>query len=209
MEKFDIKTAVAAPLLRDNIDTDTIIRIERLLGVSRPDNLGRWCFEALRYMPDGSEDPGFILNQPVYREAEIILAGPNFGCGSSREGAVWALVGCGIRSVIAPSFGEIFFGNCFQNGVLPVVLDESAIREIAAEVASDPASHPVTVDLTQCEVSTPSGLKFQFSIAPIRREALLRGLDEIGMTLARENEIASFQSIDTKSRPWIYQTLEQ
>ncbi|MDB5656777.1 MAG: leuD [Tardiphaga sp.] len=209
MEKFITKTAVAAPLLRDNIDTDTIIRIERLLGVSRPENLGPWCFEALRYLPDGSENPDFILNQPDYREAEIILAGPNFGCGSSREGAVWALVGRGVRSVVAPSFGEIFFGNCFQNGVLPVVLDEAAIRDIAAEVTANPSAHLVTVDLVQCEVSTPSGLKFGFSIAPIRREALLRGLDEIGMTLARESEIAAFQSTDLKSRPWIYQTLEQ
>jgi 3-isopropylmalate/(R)-2-methylmalate dehydratase small subunit len=209
MEKFITKTAVAAPLLRENIDTDIVIRIERLLGVSRPTDLGRWCFEALRYNPDGSENPDFILNQPDYRHAEIILAGSNFGCGSSREGAVWALVGRGVRCVIAPSFGEIFFGNCFQNGVLPVVLDEASIREVAAEVTADPAAHPVTVDLTQCRVTTPSGLAFDFSIAPMRREALLRGLDEIGMTLARESEIASFQAADLSSRPWIYQTVEQ
>jgi 3-isopropylmalate/(R)-2-methylmalate dehydratase small subunit len=209
MEKFVTRTAVAAPLLRDNIDTDVIIRIERLLGVSRPSNLGPWCFEALRYNPDGSENPDFVLNQPNYRNAEIILAGHNFGCGSSREGAVWALKGRGVRCVIAPSFGEIFFGNCFQNGVLPVILDEAAIRQIADEVAIDPAVNLVTVDLTRCQVITPSGLKFDFSIPPMRRDALLRGLDEIGMTLARESEITSFQAADHTSRPWIYQTVEQ
>jgi 3-isopropylmalate/(R)-2-methylmalate dehydratase small subunit len=209
MEKFECMTSVAAPLLRENIDTDIIIRIERLLGLSRQQDLGHWCFEALRYNPDGSENPDFVLNQSPYRDAKVVLAGKNFGCGSSREGAVWALLGMGIRCVIAPSFGEIFFGNCFQTGMLPVVLDESKIRSICAEVESDPAANLVTVDLAQSLVRAPSGKEFSFSIAPMRRDALLRGLDEVEMTITREQDIASFQHRDHSTRPWIYETVEQ
>ncbi|MGQ0682536.1 3-isopropylmalate dehydratase small subunit [Bradyrhizobium sp.] len=208
MEKFERLTAVAAPLLRDNIDTDVIIRIERLLGVVPRNDLGHWCFEALRYLTHGSENPDFVLNQPGYRGAAILLAGKNFGCGSSREGAVWALLQVGIRCVIAPSFGEIFFGNCFQNGLLPVVLGEADIRALAAEVERRPKASQLTVDLTRSRVEAPSGQRFEFSIAPMRREALLRGLDEIEMTLARSSDIADFQAADRRSRPWIYETVE-
>jgi 3-isopropylmalate/(R)-2-methylmalate dehydratase small subunit len=208
MNNFERETAVAAPLLRDNVDTDVIIRVERLLGTTRQ-SLGPWCFEALRYLPDGSEKPGFVLNRPDYRSAAILLAGNNFGCGSSREGAVWALQGLGIRCVIAPSFGEIFFGNCFQNGLLPVILDEADIRAIAAEVEPDPRINLVTVDLIRRQVDSPSGRRFEFAVAPMRREALLRGLDTIELTLARDDEIGSFQAADHRTRPWIYETLEQ
>jgi 3-isopropylmalate/(R)-2-methylmalate dehydratase small subunit len=209
MEKFESLTAVAAPLLRENIDTDIIVRIERLLGLSRNLDLGKWCFEALRYRPDGSENEEFILNRPPYRAAKILLAGKNFGCGSSREGAVWALLGMGIRCVIAPSFGEIFFGNCFQTGMLPVVLEDAKIRAICDEVEVDAASNLLTVDLQASLVRSPKGHEFPFSVAPMRREALLRGLDEVGMTITRDGEIASFQKRDHASRPWIYETVEQ
>jgi 3-isopropylmalate/(R)-2-methylmalate dehydratase small subunit len=209
MEKFESLTAVAAPLLRENIDTDIIVRIERLLGLSRNLDLGKWCFEALRYRPDGSENEEFILNRPPYRAAKILLAGKNFGCGSSREGAVWALLGMGIRCVIAPSFGEIFFGNCFQAGMLPVVIEEAQIRAICDEVEVDAATNLLTVDLQKSLVRSPKGSEFAFSVAPMRREALLRGLDEVGMTITRDGEIASFQKRDHVSRPWIYETVEQ
>jgi 3-isopropylmalate/(R)-2-methylmalate dehydratase small subunit len=209
MEKFESLTAVAAPLLRENIDTDIIVRIERLLGLSRNLDLGKWCFEALRYRPDGSENEEFILNRPPYRAAKILLAGKNFGCGSSREGAVWALLGMGIRCVIAPSFGEIFFGNCFQTGMLPVVIEEAQIRAICDEVEVDAATNLLTVDLQKSLVRSPKGSEFAFSVAPMRREALLRGLDEVGMTITRDGEIASFQKRDHVSRPWIYETVEQ
>src|SRR5919205_1213678 len=127
MQPFTKVGGPAAPLLRANVDTDLIIRIERLVGTRR-EELGPFAFEALRRRADGSEDPDFVLNRPEYRGAPILLAGPNFGCGSSREGAVWALMGAGIRCVIAPSFGDIFFSNCFQNGLLPVVLPEETVR---------------------------------------------------------------------------------
>lgn len=208
MQKFQHLTAVAAPLLRDNIDTDVIIRIERLLGAAPQSELGLWCFEALRYLADGSVNPNFVLNKPDYRDAAILLAGKNFGCGSSREGAVWALLQAGIRCVIAPSFGEIFFGNCFQNGLLPVVLAEADIRALATEVEQRPKVSRVTVDLVRCKVETPSGRCLEFSIAPMRRDALLHGLDEIEMTLARSSDIADFQTADRRSRPWIYETVE-
>lgn len=206
MEKFERLTAVAAPLLRDNVDTDLIIRIERLIGTTPQNELGKWSFEALRYRPDGSENPDFVLNQPDYRNAAILLAGQNFGCGSSREGAVWALQHAGIRCAIAPSFGEIFYGNCFQNGVLPIVFPEPEVRALASEVGERSKTKVLTVDLTRCEVLAPSGLRLEFSIAPMRREALLRGIDEIGLTLSRQIDIDTFQAADRRARPWIYET---
>lgn len=207
VEKFERLSAVAAPFIRDNVDTDLIIRIERLIGAAPQNELGKWSFEALRYRPDGSESPDFVLNQPDFRDAAILLAGRNFGCGSSREGAVWALQQAGIRCVIAPSFGEIFFGNCFQNGVLPVALLEADVRALASEVGERSETKVLTVDLTRCEVLAPSGRRLEFSIAPMRREALLRGLDEIDMTLSRKIDIDTFQAADRRARPWIYQTV--
>lgn len=132
MDKFTVLDEIAAPLMRENVDTDVIIRIERLVSLENVD-LGKWAFELLRYRPDGSENPDFILNQPRYRASRILLAGRNFGCGSSREGAVVAVLGMGIRCVIAPSFGDIFFGNCFQNGVLPIALPQAEIDKLAQE----------------------------------------------------------------------------
>jgi 3-isopropylmalate/(R)-2-methylmalate dehydratase small subunit len=204
MECFTKLRAVAAPLLRDNIDTDIIIRIERLVsGVPRSD-LGRYCFESWRYLPDGTENPDFPLNRASYRNAKILLAANNFACGSSREGAVWALMGMGIRCVIAPSFGDIFFNNCFQNGLLPVVMARKRVEEIAREIEIDPEHHQITVDLTRNIVIAPDELETQFRIPALRREAMLEGLDEVGLTLKRDPEIAAFQSADRLRRPWIY-----
>lgn len=203
MEKFVTVRAIAAPLMRDNVDTDVIIRIDRLVG-GRPDQVGRYAFELLRYLPDGSANPDFVLNREPFRAAQILLAGANFACGSSREPAVWALQQIGLRCVIAPSFGDIFFANCFQNGMLPIVMERRVIDGIVAEVESDPERGLVTVDLERQTVTSPCGKEIRFDIDSARREALLGGLDEIGMTMKREAEIAQFQSRDRVRRPWIY-----
>ena len=207
MQSFQVLTAVAAPLLRENLDTDVIIRIERLTD-AKPD-LQRWCFEALRYLPDGSPNPDFILNQANYSDAQILLGGPNFGCGSSREGAVWALMKMGLRCVIAPSFGQIFYANCFQNGLLPVALPLENIQQLAAEVRVDPHANQLTVDLPQQQIISPSGDQHPFTIPAFLKESLLEGLDALDVILKREPQIAEFQRTDRERRPWIYQTVEQ
>ncbi|MFC7538308.1 3-isopropylmalate dehydratase small subunit [Siccirubricoccus deserti] len=154
MQPFRTVTGIAAPLLRANIDTDMIIPVQRLVGASR-DGLGPYGFERFRYLADGSDNPEFPLNRKAFRTAPILLAGENFGCGSSREGAVWTLMGMGLRCVIAPSFGDIFHNNCFQNGLLPVRLPEALIRRIAEAVEASPGNARVTVDLERQEVITP------------------------------------------------------
>jgi 3-isopropylmalate/(R)-2-methylmalate dehydratase small subunit len=208
MKPFRILTATAAPLRRDNIDTDIIIRIEKLVGMTDNSELGRWCFGALRYLHDGSENPEFVLNRTPYRGSEILLAGANFGCGSSREGAVWAMMQIGLKVVLAPSFGEIFYNNCFQNGMLPVVLDRSSIEEIVRELERDSATRLLTVDLERQRVMSPRGREYPFEIPGLRREALLEGLDDLGLTLKRETAIAAHQKRDRKLRPWIYEIVE-
>lgn len=204
MTPFTSLSAVAAPIMRANVDTDLIIPIDRMVGNSVRGTLGRWCFRALRYGPDGSENPDFILNRPPYRDAQILITGPNFGCGSSREAAVWALQEMGIRAVVGSSFGDIFRNNCFQNGVLPVVLDPETVRSLADEVEASQGAGRVTVDLAAGLVVSPSGARHAFEIEPRRRTALLEGLDEIGLTLRREPEIAEFQARDRVRRPWIH-----
>lgn len=204
MQPFTVLEGPAAPLLRPNINTDIIIRIERLRDYGR-DELGPYAFESWRYQRDGSEDPAFVLNKPQYRNARTIIGGPNFACGSSREAAVWALMGFGIRCVIAPSFGAIFYSNCFQNGVLPVVLPAKVVEELAFEVEQTQGQGRVTIDLEKCEVISPSGKVATFSIDAALREALLKGLDQIEMTRTREPQIAAFQARDKASRPWLYQ----
>ncbi len=208
MKPFRVLTATAAPLLRDNIDTDVVIRIEKLVGSAHRNDLGTWCFAAIRYLPDGSENPAFVLNQAPFRNARILLAGANFGCGSSREGAVWAMMQMGLEAVIAPSFGDIFYNNCFQNGMLPIVLDRASIDAIVSEIAPDAPKTPVTVDLERQLVVSPRGREYRFEIPALRREGLLEGLDEIGLTLKRESEIAAHQARDRARRPWIYETVE-
>lgn len=200
MTPFTTVTGPAAPLMRDNIDTDVIIRIERLTHLGR-EQLGPYALEALRFRPDGTEDPAFVLNQPPFRGAPILLAGSNFGCGSSREGAVWALMGLGVRCVVASSFGDIFFNNCFQNGMLPIRLPLADIQRLAA-VSVEGA--PVTVDLEQCVLRAPDGALTPFTIDALRREGLLKGLDDIGLTLQADSAIRLWQREDRLQRPWAW-----
>jgi 3-isopropylmalate/(R)-2-methylmalate dehydratase small subunit len=192
--------------MNTNIDTDVIIRIERLTAGDRS-KLGHFAFEALRYLPGGAENPSFPFNQPKYRGAPILIAGSNFGCGSSREGAVWALMGMGLHCVIAESFGDIFYGNCFQNGMLPIRLGSESIQEIAAESAKSDASF--SIDLASCAITTPLGRVVEFHIEKLRREALLSGLDEIELTLKGEDKIEVWQAADRRERPWIWRSGDQ
>jgi 3-isopropylmalate/(R)-2-methylmalate dehydratase small subunit len=201
---FNKLTAVAAPIIRSNIDTDVIIRIERLVGNSVRGTLGKWAFGSLRYLPDGSENPAFILNREPYRQAEILVTGPNFGCGSSREGAVWSLQELGIRAIIGSGFGDIFFANCFQNGILPIVVDKEIVDGLAAEIEATQGAGRVSVDLEAQTIVAPSGKQVTFEIDPRRREGLLQGLDEVALTLRRESEIQAFQAVDREARPWIH-----
>lgn len=203
MEKFTILDAVAAGLPTPDIDTDMIIRVERCVRTPRAE-MSRWAFEMARYRADGSEDPAFALNRVSSRGAQILVAAENFGCGSSREMAVWAIAGMGFRCVIAPSFGEIFYGNCFQNGVLAIRLPASTIEGLLAPLCA--ASAPVTlrVDLPAQTVAAPGGAPHRFEIDPLRKKALLEGLDAIGLTLAREAEIAAWQAADHERRPWVW-----
>ena len=201
MQPFITFTGQAAPLMIANVDTDVIIRINRM-GGGPAGPIGHYAFEALRYLHDGSENPDFVLNQDRYREAPILLAGPNFGCGSSREPAVWALQALGLRCVIAASFGDIFYANCFQNGVLPIRLPEAVVATLATEVAASDA--PMTVDLERQVVAGPSGAEHGFEIDPPRRTALLEGLDDIGLTLKDLPVIEAWQAADTVARPWVW-----
>ena len=198
MEPFTRLEGIAAPLPQPNVDTDVIIRVERCARVARGD-LGAWAFEAWRFRPDGTEDANFVLNRQPWRGATILVCGENFGCGSSREMAVWALAGFGVRCVIAPSFGEIFYGNCFQNGVLPIRLPMATVTRLLAQ-AADPATARFTVDLERQTIND----RIAFTVEPLRRQMLLAGTDAIGLTLGREAEIAAFQAADRARRPWIY-----
>src|ERR1700679_3154767 len=199
MQPFTTITGAAVPLMRANIDTDVIIRIERLTGNA---DLGHYAFEALRYLPDGSPNPDCVFNQPRFRNAPILFAGRNFGCGSPRGGAVTALMAMGFRSVVAASFGDIFFANCFRNGLLPVVLAE----EIIEKLAKLPGNVDFTVDLKQQTISGSPGETISFQVDPLQRESLLEGLDEIGLTLKSADEIGSWQLADRAQRPWVWQT---
>jgi 3-isopropylmalate/(R)-2-methylmalate dehydratase small subunit len=203
-KSFNKMTAIAAPIMRSNVDTDVIIRIERLVGNSIRGTLGKWAFGALRYLPDGSENPEFILNREPYRQAEILVTGPNFGCGSSREGAVWSLQEMGIRAVIGSSFGDIFFANCFQNGILPIVVGKAIVDSLAAEIEITQGAGRIAVDLEAQTITSPAGKQHRFEIDPRRREGLLQGLDEVMLTLQRDHEIRAFQAADSKARPWIH-----
>jgi 3-isopropylmalate/(R)-2-methylmalate dehydratase small subunit len=205
-DPFTRLTAIAAPIMRGNIDTDVIIRIERLVGNSIRGTLGKWAFGSLRYLPDGSENPEFILNREPYRQAEILVTGPNFGCGSSREGAVWSLREMGIRAIIGSSFGDIFFANCFQNGILPIVVDKEIVDELAAGIEATQGAGRVSIDLEAQTIVSPSGRRIAFQIDPRRREGLLHGLDEVALTLQRDRAILAFQATDRRERPWIHFT---
>lgn len=200
MEKFRTLSAIAAAYPQVNVDTDMIIRVERCAGTPR-EELGRWAFEMARYRPDGSENPGFVFNREPWRAAKILVAGANFGTGSSREMAVWAIARMGIRCVIAPSFGDIFFGNCFQNGLLAIRLPGDEVGRLMA-LASNPETATFTVDLERQSING----SVAFDISPRRKRMLLEGLDELGLSLAMEPEIAGFQAADRARRPWVYLT---
>ena len=196
MEKFSTLKAIAAPFPQTNVDTDTIIRIERCTGTPK-EEIGRYAFEMARFRPDGSENPEFVLNQPRYRGARILVCGEFFGTGSSREMAVWALAGMGIRALIAPSYGQIFYSNCFQNGLLPIVLSSSLVSDLMKEAES---GQPFEIDLEKQLINR----KIRFDLSPRRKRMLLESLDELGLTLALEPGIAAFEAADRKKRPWIY-----
>ena len=208
MEKFTTVSGPAAPMLSANVDTDVIIPIQRLVGTGRS-GLGPYAFERLRYNKDGSDNPDFVLNRPQYRDSPILLAGPNFGCGSSREGAVWALMGMGFRAVLAPSFGDIFFNNCFQNGMLPIALPEETIRQIATETEAAQGARHTRVDLARQVVVTPDGHEVPFTVDARKREALLEGLDDIALTLRLQDRINAWYAADRTARPWAWESVER
>jgi 3-isopropylmalate/(R)-2-methylmalate dehydratase small subunit len=201
VEPFTELGAVAAPLDLANVDTDRIIPARFL---RKPPSVGyeRFLFHDLRFRADGSENPEFVLNHPAYRQARILVAAENFGCGSSREGAVWALAGHGIRAVIAPSFGDIFFENCGKNGLLAIVLPGEAVAGLRRLLREQPGAW-LRVDLPAQTVRAPDGTAHPFEIDPFRKQCLLEGLDEIGLTLAREAEIAEFEARRVAELPWL------
>jgi 3-isopropylmalate/(R)-2-methylmalate dehydratase small subunit len=205
MEKFTKLEAIAAPILHINIDTDVIIPSREMKRVSK-EGLSDGMFSNWRYTKPGGreENPDFILNQEPYRQAQILLSGDNFGCGSSREHAVWALAEWGIKAIITPGFGNIFYGNCVRNGILPVQLDNAVVEELAKQVEADPVNNKISVDLTNCTVTAPDGATHSFEIAPADQEMLLEGLDGIAITMRRDDEILAFQARDRLNRPWIY-----
>ncbi|MFT5534532.1 MAG: 3-isopropylmalate/(R)-2-methylmalate dehydratase small subunit [Burkholderiaceae bacterium] len=200
MKPFTTLEGVAASLLQDNIDTDVIVRIERISRLVRG-QFAPWAFEVLRYRSDGSENPDFVLNREPFRQAQILLAGANFGCGSSREMAVWSLDEFGIRCLIAPSFGDIFFGNCLPNGVLPITLARVQIEALSAATVGGAA---LKVDLQTRTIFTEATGSISFSLADTQRDALLSGLDEVDQTLIQTALIAQFQQQDRQRRPWVY-----
>jgi 3-isopropylmalate/(R)-2-methylmalate dehydratase small subunit len=202
MEKFTKLTGIAAPMNMINIDTDQIIPTLHLRTIKRT-GLGKVVFEELRFNTDGSEKPDFVLNQEPYRKAQILVAGDNFGCGSSREHAPWALLDFGIRCVISTSFADIFYNNCFKNGILPVTVSKADLDALMAD-ASDKEHPELTVDLEKQEITRPNGPKVKFKIDEFRRECLLKGLDDIGLTLQKAAKIDAFEAKQREQQPWLY-----
>jgi 3-isopropylmalate/(R)-2-methylmalate dehydratase small subunit len=203
MEAFTKVTGIAAPILRINIDTDQIIPT-LFLGGTDAKGYGEHLFHHWRFLPDGRPNPGFILNQAPYDHAEVLLADRNFGCGSSRERAPKALREFGFRAVIAPSFGGIFFNNCYRNGIVPVELPIEDVRAIAAEVEAAAGDARVTVDLETQTVISPGGRSYRFTAPETLRQMLLQGVDEIDLTLSRRRELETFRDRDRAKRPWAY-----
>ena len=201
MEPFIRLTAVAAPLDLANVDTDRILPA-RFLRKPRSGGYGGFLFHDLRLTPGGAERPDFVLNLAAYREARILVAVENFGCGSSREGAVWALLDRGFRAVIAPSFGDIFRGNCFNNGILPVVLPGERVAALQEALHASPGAR-MTIDLDSQIVVGPDGAQDRFAVDPFRKECLLRGRDEIALTLEHEAAIAAYESRRRTEFPWL------
>ena len=211
MEKFTVHTGLVAPLDRENVDTDAIIPKQFLKSIKRT-GFGPHLFDAWRYLDVGEPgmdpttrrpNPDFVLNKPMYAGASILLARKNFGCGSSREHAPWALQQYGFRAVIAPSFADIFFNNSFKNGFLPIVLTELEVDHLFNEVQAH-AGYKLTIDLPAQTVATPSGKAYRFDIDATRKENLVNGLDEIGLTLRHRDEIKAYEEKRKRSEPWIF-----
>jgi 3-isopropylmalate/(R)-2-methylmalate dehydratase small subunit len=202
MEKFKTVSGVAAPMRAINIDTDKIIPKQYLKTIERA-GLGKHLFAEMRFNEDGSEKPNFVLNKPAYREAQILVAGDNFGCGSSREHAPWAIKDFGIRCVISTSFADIFYNNCFKNGILPIKVTPEQL-ELLFDDADRGANATVTVDLETQEIHGPDGGVVKFEMDPFRKQCLLEGLDDIGQTLQRKGRIDTFEEQQKSQQPWLY-----
>ena len=201
MDKFTTLTGVAAPLNMINIDTDMIIPKQYLKTIART-GLGTALFSEMRYNEDGSEREDFVLNKPAYRDTKILVAGENFGCGSSREHAPWALLDFGIRCVVASSFADIFYNNCFKNGILPIVLPQEDVDKLL-EDAERGANATLTIDLEKQEITGPDGGLITFDIDQHRKHCLLNGLDDVALTLEKENKISSYEATAQAARPWV------
>ena len=201
MDKFDKLSGIAAPMPLVNIDTDMIIPKQFLKTIART-GLGKNLFDEMRFTQDGAEIPGFVLNKPAYREAQILVAGDNFGCGSSREHAPWALLDFGIRCVISTSFADIFYNNCFKNGILPVVLPQEAV-DVLLKDAEKGANARIEIDLTTQTVTASDGEVFHFDVDAHKKHCLLNGLDDIGLTLEKAASIDAYESRAGAERPWV------
>ncbi|EJF90416.1 3-isopropylmalate dehydratase small subunit [Bartonella tamiae] len=201
MEKFKKVTGVAAPMPVVNIDTDMIIPKNYLKTIKRT-GLGKGLFADMRYLDDGRENPDFVLNKPAYRHSKIIVAGDNFGCGSSREHAPWALADFGIRCVISTSFADIFYNNCFKNGILPIKVSPQDLVKLMDD-AERGANAIITVDLENMEISGPDGGVLKFDLDEFRRHCLLNGLDDIGLTMEKTSSIEMFEKNIDEERPWV------
>jgi len=201
MEKFTTLTGVAAPLKLINVDTDMIIPKQYLKTIKRT-GLGTGLFSEMRYKDDGSENPDFVLNKPAYRQAKVLVAGDNFGCGSSREHAPWALMDFGIRCVISTSFADIFYNNCFKNGILPIKVSPEDLEKLFDD-AERGANATLTIDLAAQEIRGPDGGTIKFDIDEHRKHCLLNGLDDIGLTLEKDDKIVDFEKKAAHARPWL------
>jgi 3-isopropylmalate/(R)-2-methylmalate dehydratase small subunit len=202
MEKFTQLTGIAAPLPMINVDTDKILPAVYLKTIERT-GLGKVLFDEIRYRPDGSESPDFVLNRPPYRNARILVAGDNFGCGSSREHAPWALLDFGIRCVIAPSFADIFYNNCFKNGLLPIALPQAVVDALMEDTQKG-ANAVLAIDLESQTITRPDGAVVRFDIDPFRKHCLLHGLDDIALTEQKTPAIDRFEEEHRAVRPWLW-----
>ena len=200
MEKFETLTGVAAPMPIINIDTDMIIPKQYLKTIKRT-GLGTALFSEMRYNEDGSENPDFVLNKPAYRNAKILVAGDNFGCGSSREHAPWALLDFGIRCVIATSFADIFYNNCFKNGILPIQVSEEELEKLMDD-ASRGSNSTMTIDLENQVIKGPDGGEISFELDPFRKHCLINGLDDIGLTMEKAPKIDAYETKLAEVHPW-------
>ena len=205
MQAFSTHTGLVAPVNRVDVDTDQIIPKQYLKTIHRT-GLKEGLFADWRRLSDGSPDPEFFINHPSYQGASILLAGDNFGCGSSREHAPWALLDYGFRCIVAPSFADIFYNNCFQNGILPVVLQAQEVQTLFERVTNQ-QGYQLTVDLAQQTVALPEGDSWPFDIDPFRKDCLLKGLDAIGLTLQSEQAISSYENTRAKEVPWLFQDI--